>query len=102
MKKGQGISARKTITTRAFIENYLGLECPLQGFISHEAMEEYATLKGKKPQRVDLDMISIEYILRGNCILVRSEGIKKGKKAILIPYANPHRSENLILQKEKK
>lgn len=92
MGKRQNVSAKGTVTTREFIEDYVGLECDLKGWISHERMEEFVVSQGKpRPRRVNIDFVSREDILRGNFILVRSEGGRKRRTATLLPYRNPNR-----------
>lgn len=91
-KKATQISAKYIVTTREFIENFLDMECSLHGYIGHDRMEEFVLEQGHAmPPRVNLDFISKEAILRGDFILVRSEGSRRRKKAPLVPYRNPHR-----------
>lgn len=94
----KNISAKYIITTREYIENYLGIPCNLRGYISHERMEEFVMEKGKRmPFSINFKYIDIEDILRGNYVMVRSEGSKKKKNAPLRIYPNPHRKEPVYL-----
>lgn len=101
MGKRQNVSAKGTVTTREFIEDYVGLECDLKGWISHERMEEFVESQGKpRPMRVNIDFVSKEALLRGDFILVRSEGGRKRRTATLLPYRNPNRQGGRIMEEK--
>ncbi len=92
------ISAKQSITTRQFLEEYLGVECTFPGPLTINGMKEYMEEKGKRlPPSVKFSYLDIESINNGTFLLVRSEDSRRHKKSQLIPYMNPLRAENLIL-----
>ena len=92
------ISAKQSITTRQFLEEYLGVECTFPGPLTINGMKEYMEKKGKRlPQSVKFSYIDMESINNGTFLLVRSEASKRYRKSQLIPYMNPLRTEALIL-----
>ena len=92
------ISAKQSITTRQFLEEYLGVECTFPGPLTINGMKEYMEKKGKRlPPSVKFSYIDMESINNGTFLLVRSEASKRYRKSQLIPYMNPLRTEALIL-----
>lgn len=92
------ISAKQSITTRQFLEEYLGVDCTFPGPLTINGMKEYMEEKGKRlPPSVKFSYIDNESINNGTFLLVRSEASRRHRKSQLIPYRNPLRAENLIL-----
>lgn len=89
MKK---ISANLTITTRKFLEKYVGVDYTLEKRLSHKGMRIFLEEKGMKPPKsMNINNVDLEDVASGKYIAVRAESPKK-KKAQVIVYKNPRYS----------
>lgn len=89
MKK---ISANLTVTTKKFLEKYLGVDYTLEKKLSHKGMRMFLEEKGiKPPKSMNIGNVELEDIVSGKYIAVRAESPKK-KKAQIIVYKNPRHS----------
>lgn len=86
----KNVSAKLTITTREYLTKYLEKECTLTKPLSHKGMKNFMLEKNIPiPRSENIANISIEDVLTGRYVLVRSECNKKHKKAQIIAYKNP-------------
>ena len=86
----KNVSAKLTITTRDYLTKYLGVDYTLTKPLSHKGMKNYMLENNIPiPRSENIAKISIEEVLRGDYVLVRSECNKKHKKAQIIAYKNP-------------
>lgn len=84
MKK---VSAKLTITTRDYLTKCLGEDYTLTKPLSHKGMKNYMLENNiPLPKSENIAKISIEDVLTGRYVLVRSECNKKHKKAQIIAY----------------
>ena len=86
----KNVSAKLTITTRDYLTKYLGEDYTLTKPLSHKGMKNFMLEKNIPiPRSENIANISIEDVLTGRYVLVRSECNKKHKKAQIIAYKNP-------------
>lgn len=99
MKK---VSASLTITTREFLDRYLGVNYTLDKHLTHKGMKMLLIEKEKPlPRRINIDYVDFEDVVTGKYLLVRAESSKK-KKSQIIAYQNPNYKTNEQLLKELK
>ncbi len=91
------ISMADTISTRTFMNDYLGVKYDLEGILTHDKMIEYLKNYGKSlPIGVNMDYITKEDIALGRVLLVREERKsskrkcnKSYNKVRVLAYRNP-------------
>lgn len=101
MKK---ISANLTITTKEFLEKYLGIDYTLEKRLTHKGMNMFLEEKGiTPPQSINIDTIELLDVVIGRYLLVRAETkYKNKKKSQIIVYKNPlHEEPRHILEETK-
>lgn len=76
------ISQKQIVDIREFLRNYYLLDCRWKGKLSHKRMSEFLSTKGKYAIKINVDTITKESILCGNCIFVKDE------VGQIIPYKN--------------
>ena len=77
------ISKKQEISIREFLENYCSLRCNWKGKMTHQRMNEFLMLKGRRVSRGRIGDITKEQKLTGEYLYVIDE------VGQIIPYKNP-------------
>ncbi|MBR3162461.1 MAG: hypothetical protein IKF19_07010 [Bacilli bacterium] len=87
------ISKKYILSIKEFMENFLNIKYEGKNKLTHKEMSYYLYEKNREtPKRVSFKKLKKEKILRGHYLIVEDES------NTIIPYYNPKRIENLMIE----